>query len=298
VPATPAETDPSVCYRHPDRSSWTLCERCGRTICPECQILTPSGVRCPDCVRETGGSVQWQPAAGPRPAARAKKTGMRRSRPSVGAAISATSYPVVTITTGAIAIVLWVLGLFTGNLPFELLAATPQDAWQVWRYATSAVAYPAFGAIVIFLLLSIAIFTFIGWGAERQFGRRRFLELLIATAAGSAAFSMVAGSGAAGLMGPIWGLTGAFLITVWPNAPARNRILISVAIWLIISIFLGGNILAIIGGTLAGVGAQLVLRHYEGRRSRPWLPHVWIAAGVALLIVLAILRNFVPVALA
>ena len=54
MPATQAETDPSVCYRHPDRTSWTLCARCGRTICPECQILTPEGVRCPECVREAG----------------------------------------------------------------------------------------------------------------------------------------------------------------------------------------------------------------------------------------------------
>ncbi|HEU0206024.1 MAG TPA: hypothetical protein VFQ74_04945, partial [Pseudolysinimonas sp.] len=76
--AAGAEVDPSVCYRHPDRSSWTLCERCGRTICPECQILTPQGVRCPDCVREMGGSVQWKPAGASRSAAAKRST--RRAR--------------------------------------------------------------------------------------------------------------------------------------------------------------------------------------------------------------------------
>ncbi len=25
------------CYRHPDRQSFVLCQRCGRTVCPECQ---------------------------------------------------------------------------------------------------------------------------------------------------------------------------------------------------------------------------------------------------------------------
>ena len=55
-----AHDDAGVCYRHPDRHSWVLCERCGRTICPECQIPTPNGVYCPDCVRETSGSApRW-----------------------------------------------------------------------------------------------------------------------------------------------------------------------------------------------------------------------------------------------
>ena len=55
------ETDPSVCYRHPGRQSWVLCQRCGRTVCPECQIMAPVGVHCPDCVAETSGGVQWRP---------------------------------------------------------------------------------------------------------------------------------------------------------------------------------------------------------------------------------------------
>ena len=46
------ETDPSVCYRHPGRQSWVLCQRCGRTVCPECQIVAPVGVHCPDASRD------------------------------------------------------------------------------------------------------------------------------------------------------------------------------------------------------------------------------------------------------
>jgi hypothetical protein len=289
VPATPAETDPSVCYRHPDRTSWTLCARCGRTICPECQILTPAGVRCPDCVREEGGSVRWEPAAGPRPATRAKRT--RGPRSSLTEAIGAAGYPAVTIATGAIALILWILGLFTGNLPFAWLAAYPDVAWQVWRYVTSAVAYPAFGQVAVFVILSIGIFTFIGWGAERQFGRRRFLEIIVMTTAGAAAISVLAGGAAYGLMGAIWGVTGAYLIVIWPHAAVRNRLLVSVAIWLLVSVFLGGNLLAIVGGTLSGVGAMLLFRRYDDRPSREWRPHVIMAGAILVLVVLAVVRS-------
>ena len=41
-----------VCYRHPDTPSFTLCQRCGRTICSQCQTVSSVGVLCPECVRE------------------------------------------------------------------------------------------------------------------------------------------------------------------------------------------------------------------------------------------------------
>lgn len=47
-----AEPGPEdFCYRHKDRPSFTLCQRCGRTICPECQTVSSVGVLCSDCVR-------------------------------------------------------------------------------------------------------------------------------------------------------------------------------------------------------------------------------------------------------
>ena len=47
----------NYCYRHPDRQSFVLCQRCGRTICPECQTQAAVGVHCPECVRESRASV-------------------------------------------------------------------------------------------------------------------------------------------------------------------------------------------------------------------------------------------------
>lgn len=291
------EVDDSVCYRHPDRDSWTLCQRCGRTICPECQILTPQGVRCPDCVRETGGSVRWDSAGAGRPP-RPKKTGMRPARrPAIVDRVNGSSRPLLTWGTAALVAILWLSGFVTGNLPFDTLAATPDVAVQVWRYVTASFVYPALGGSgVFFVLLSIGIFVFIAMGAERRFGPSRFIGLVLVTGTGAAAISVLAGGAGFGLTGPIWGMAGAYLILVWAEPAARNRLLITIAIWFLFSLFLGGNLLALIGGTASGIGAMLLLRRYDDRpRSRPSTPYLLMAGALAGIILLAVVRSTVMV---
>jgi membrane associated rhomboid family serine protease len=293
VPPTSAETDPSVCYRHPDRTSWTLCERCGRTICPECQILTPQGVRCPECVREVGGSVQWTPAAA-RPAA--KKRGMRAPRPAqqIASRVDAATRPVITIAVAATAVALWLLGYVTNNLPYAVLGSSPVYALEVWRYATTALVYPAGGGpSVLAVLIGIAIFVWIGWNAERFFGWRRYLLLVVVSGIAAAAVAGIALSATAGLMGAVWGVIGGYLIAVWSQPAARNRMLITMVFWLLFSLFFG-NIFAAIGGAGGGIGATLLLRRFEGApAARASTPYWLIAGGVAGLVLLAVLASVV-----
>ena len=52
VEATPIETDPAFCYRHPDVETGLRCNRCNKPICPKCAERTPVGFRCPDCIME------------------------------------------------------------------------------------------------------------------------------------------------------------------------------------------------------------------------------------------------------
>lgn len=40
-----------VCYRHPDRKTLLRCNKCGRPICLECAVRTPTGYRCKDCIK-------------------------------------------------------------------------------------------------------------------------------------------------------------------------------------------------------------------------------------------------------
>ncbi len=40
------------CAYHPDREATLHCNRCGKPICAACAVHTPTGYRCPDCVRQ------------------------------------------------------------------------------------------------------------------------------------------------------------------------------------------------------------------------------------------------------
>jgi hypothetical protein len=40
------------CYVHPTRETSLRCNRCERPICADCAVLTPTGYRCKECVRE------------------------------------------------------------------------------------------------------------------------------------------------------------------------------------------------------------------------------------------------------
>ena len=40
------------CYRHPNRATTLRCNNCERPICAEDAIRTPTGYRCPECVRD------------------------------------------------------------------------------------------------------------------------------------------------------------------------------------------------------------------------------------------------------
>lgn len=44
-------TETLFCYRHPERETGLRCVSCGNPICAKCAIHTPTGYRCPDCVR-------------------------------------------------------------------------------------------------------------------------------------------------------------------------------------------------------------------------------------------------------
>lgn len=312
-PAAEIEGDPSVCYRHPGRSSWTLCERCGRTICPECQILTPSGVRCPECVRETGGSVQWTPVGSAAKAAAAKSAKAQRER---AAALRAsrrprwqqvtlnilkpgTTIPVATWTIAVVTIALWVVGFFTDSLPSYLLSASVYHAEWIWTYVTSAVAYPSVASVlgIAVLVINIVFLLLIAPSMERSMSRGRFLGIFLAGTATASAFSVLVGGGYGGLFAGLFALFGTYLIAVWSSPAIRNQLLISMAINVLLALFLGG-IVGVIGGLTAGVAAGLLFRRSESQpnaNARP--PFLLLFGGIGVLVVLAIVRGVTSVGL-
>lgn len=311
--AAGAEVDPSVCYRHPDRTSWTLCERCGRTICPECQILTPSGVRCPDCVRELGGSVQWIPVDSAAKASAARSAKAKREREAAQRAARrprwqrvildfvkpGTTVPVATWTIAVISLALWILGFFTSNLPLTFLAATTAHAEWIWTYATSAFVFPALpsGLVIAVFLINIVFLLLIAPGMERSMSRGRFVAVFFAGTATAAAVTVLIGGSYYGLFAGLFALFGAYLIAVWSSPAIRNQLLVTLGINVVIAI-LFGSIFAVLGGLAGGAAAGLLLRRAESRRGgSASTPYLLLFGGIAVLVALAIVRGVTTVGL-
>lgn len=295
--------DPSVCYRHPDRQSWVLCQRCGRTICPECQILAPVGVQCPECVREAGGSVQWTPAAGRparkrsaarRPAAAAQRSGFAGW--VTGLLRPGGESPPLSWVFAGVLVLLWLVGLFTDNLPFKLLSADPAFAWQIWRYLTAPFVTVASFSVVGVLGIAISLFFWllIAPTAEQRLGRSRFLMVFGVSAVVGSAAMVIAGLYGFGFGAGLFGVFGAYAVLMWSYPPARMQIIGVLVINLVINIYVGGgySLPYLVGGALAGAGATYLLEHYAGRaRSHPATPYLIIGGASLALVVIAVLVN-------
>ena len=287
---TDLEVDPSVCYRHHDRHSWTLCARCGRTICPECQIPGPAGVRCEPCVAEEGGRISRQPVGDLSP----KQARRRRSRSiRLPGWLTTDDAPVSRIVL-VVSVLLWLAGFFTGDLPFGLLAAAPGSGtgWQLWRFVTAPLVSPAAldGLAIVGFLLQAVFWVLSAPQAERMLGRRRFAELLVAAALVGTAAALLAGQYAYGLFGPLFGTFAAVRVLVWQEAPVRNRFLVMIGVNLLLILVLsrGIGLPCVIGAMIAGAGlTALQIRAANRPLPRPWSPQLIVGAGSAVLVLLA-----------
>lgn len=293
------EISADVCYRHPTRESWTLCGRCGRTICPECQILTPQGVRCPDCVQETGGSVTWAPATpAKKPAPKRRPRAERVDRaPGEGwtgrlgqMLRPGSELPLITWSLVGLAVVLWIVNLVTG-LPQQLLSfSAPFAVWEVWRFFTTSLVYPA--SFFLSVLLNGIFLLLTGPVVEQRLERRRTLVLVLAASALGSSSMVLAGLPPFGLSGVLFGMFGAYLIFVWSYPPARVQALVIIGINLLVVLFLGGILLPqIVGGLIAGAGsAYLYARYDERANANSRTPNLIIGGVTAAFILFAIIR--------
>jgi len=192
-----ARNPDNFCYRHPDRQSFIICQRCGRTICSECQTQAAVGVHCPECVREARESA-------PR-TSRGTRTRIKRSMRS------SSGVPVVTYTLIALNIAVFAIDFVTGGSLYGWLAYRGDfTASQPWRMLTSAFMH----ASVLHLLFNMFSLFIFGPVIEHAVGRARFAALyLLAAFGGSLAVLLLAPNQAVvGASGAIFGLLGAFFI--------------------------------------------------------------------------------------
>lgn len=263
----------NFCYRHPDRQSYILCQRCGRTICPQCQTQAAVGVQCPECVKE------------------GRATSQRRVVPPVVRAFRPNSnQPVVTYSIIALCVVVWILQILPGSTVTQALVYWPPlTTVEPWRMLTAVFAHSQ-SSIFHILLNMYSLFIF-GPILERLLGRWRFLALyLISGFGGSVAVLLIApGQAVLGASGAIFGLMGAFFVIQRRLGGNNIQLLIVIAINLAIGFFgFGISWQAHVGGLVAGCAVAFVFlrtRHPNQRNQQIALVGVVVAALIALTVV-------------
>jgi membrane associated rhomboid family serine protease len=274
-------TDPGAaanfCYRHPGRQSFILCQRCGRTICPECQTQAAVGVICPECMRE-------------------QRKNAPRTRPAVVTRLTASGAPVVTYAIIAITVAVFLLQLIPGlgvteSMVYAGVYSYP-GVFEPWRMLTSVFAHST--GFIFHVLLNMYMLWIFGPMLEGMLGRWRYLALyLLSGLAGSLGVMFLSDPrvGVVGASGAIFGLVGAMLVIQRRLGGNATQLLILVGINLVIGFLPGLNVAwqAHVGGLVGGAILGLIYVQTR-RREHKTLQVVLIVAFAALLVVLGFAR--------
>jgi membrane associated rhomboid family serine protease len=281
----------NFCYRHPDRQSFVLCQRCLRTICPECQTAAAVGVVCPECLRNQQKSQS--PAQ--------KKAERRWSRPR---AMSASSgQPVVTYTIIAITAFVFLLTLipggFGGTVQEALLYWAPYlypgftGTFEPWRLFTVSLVHSGFWHVG----LNMLALWMIGRSLEPLLGRWRFLTLyVLSTLGGSVAVTLLSfTTPVVGASGAIFGLFGALLVIGRHIGANIAGIALVLGINLVIGFIPGFNVSwqAHVGGLLVGLLVAFIYTRTRAVRQRSLQIGLLVALG-AVLVALLFVPTLVP----
>ena len=247
----------NTCYRHPDRQSFVLCQRCGRTICPECQTPAAVGVHSPECVREQ----------------RAKFTENRRASGPSSLTVARRRFAMLdqkgTVVLIAVSVAIWLLDRLSGGFLSQWLAYNSALLpTQPWRIVTVLFVHSG----VFHILFNMwALFIF-GRMLENMLGTWRFLALyFISGIAGSMLVTFLApGTWVVGASGAIFGLFAAFFVLQRSLGNNAVQLLVIIGLNLVIGFLPGTNISwqAHVGGFLAGFVTGFVFSRTRNVRQR------------------------------
>ena len=273
------------CYRPPQRQSDVLCQRCGRTICGECQTPGAVGVVCPECMAQ-------QRASHP------------RTKPAWITRLTGQNAPVVTYAIIGVCVLVFIvqtvgdlLGLqVTNALRYAGAYSYPASvsgAFEPWRMFTSIFAH----ANILHLLLNMYTLFIFGSALEPMLGRARYLALfLISGFAGSLGVLLIASPivPVVGASGAIFGLFGAYFIIQRRLGGNATQMLVLLAINLGIGFLPGFNIAwqAHVGGLIGGLLVGLIFVETRQVRRRRWQLPLLVALCVVF-VALSLIHFFV-----
>ncbi|MDL9978058.1 rhomboid family intramembrane serine protease [Microbacterium sp. ASV49] len=277
-----AQNRENFCYRHPDRQSFVLCQRCLRTICPECQTQAPVGVICPECL------------ANQRRDAEASHQAARKRMPRVRAASSVVdTRPLATYWLIGITAAAYLVQQLVPTLANWLLFYAPVELIQPWRAITMLFVHASW----IHIGLNMLALWMIGRILEPLVGHSRFVVLyLISGLGGAVGVTLIApGTQVVGASGAIFGLFGALLVIGRHIGADVAGIAIVIGINLVIGFLPGAGVAwqAHVGGLVAGAAVGFVYARTRARSQRGAQIGLTIAISVVL-IALMVGGLFIP----
>ena len=267
----PAYTSTNTCYRHPDRQSFVLCQRCGRTICPECQTPAAVGVHCPECVREQRAQFQAN----------------RRATGPSGLTVARRRFAMLdqkaTVVIVGVSVVLWLLNQVTGGfVNLWLSYYTPLVGTQPWRLVTGLFVHSSF-LHILFNMWAVWIF---GRMLENVLGTWRFVALyFLAGLGGDLAVSWLSpGTQVVGASGAIFGLFAAFFVIQRSLGYNAVQLLVIMGLNLVVGFLPGTNISwqAHVGGIVLGFITGFVFSKTRNVRQRGLQIGLLVAEAVVL----------------
>lgn len=281
-----------ACYRHPDRQSFILCQRCGRTICAECQTQSSVGVLCPNCMREGKQRAQ-------RPLSSRMKSGVK-SRVSSDTPV--VTYSILIVSALVFGAQLIIPGV-TQALWYAPVHSLPGN-FQPWRMITSIFTHSTgFLPHILFNMYALWIF---GKQIELAFGRARFLGLYLVSGFAGSLVVMLAGylspmgmvTPVVGASGAIFGIFGATFVVGRALGGNMTSLVVMLGINFAIGFMPGMSISwqAHLGGLIGGALFALIVMRNRGPRLRG-AQLAGIGALVAVLVALSFAFFFVYPAL-
>lgn len=230
-----------------------LCQRCGRTVCGECQTQAAVGVHCPECRRE---AQQNAPRTKP-----AVVTAINRARRGDG--------PIVTYILLGLVVVVYLLQQISGGIVTGALAYHPVlTATEPWRMLTSTFVHSQ-GSFFHILFNGYALWLF-GRMLEPALGRWRFLALYLLSGLGGsvAVLWLSPGTWVVGASGAVFGLFAAMFVIQRGLGGNATQLLIVIGLNLVIGFIPGFNISwqAHLGGLIVGAVVALILMRTRSPR--------------------------------
>jgi membrane associated rhomboid family serine protease len=178
-----ARNPDDYCYRHPDRPSFVLCEKCGRTICLECQNHVGGKVLCPDDASRS--NVIMMPVN-----QRPPKVKRVREQPRIVSRITE-RVPLVTFVLMSLIVLIWLVDIIAGSGLIEGRLWVIPGVNQPWALITSMVASPAGGDGFLSVVFSVFSLFVIGRILEPELGRLKYLAVYLLSGFGASVFALL-----------------------------------------------------------------------------------------------------------